>query len=506
MMGINTLGTGAIGAAQEGVQSVEISLVVDTSGSMSGTKISALKTSAKSFIQAVVDEQRQTAVTSVSIIPYNTTIVVPDSLLSRLNTNDVIDIPPIDQAPYPGAAVNYMRTSYTSASSTQGSKCVRFYDSEMLVSDLEENVDLNVNPNPNYMLMRRITQTQELDMMAYYDQGDKSYGSGGAHSPPGDDYNRRCDPTRAEILPFGTTIQALEDHIDTLDASGWTAVDHGLKWGVALLDPAMRPIVNNMISNNLLPTTMQDRPHEYDPAATLKVLVLMTDGANTNQYDLRPEYKNGPSRIWYSEMAANDTGPAGENWINDFIVDSNENGTRDRAKSWYDGYFVEMPANNAGQRWLRQHKPWDNDDGVMYAESELPADAVQMTYTELYDRFSENALANFFRDTDKPTDYTAYNDHRDAEIQVENEASADRRMNGPADESEFGMCDVAKVNNDILVYTIAFQAGSHAEAVMRECASGVNGSGFFFDADNSSDLNDAFAAIAGSITKLRLTQ
>jgi hypothetical protein len=68
------------------------------------------------------------------------------------------------------------------------------------------------------------------------------------------------------------------------------------------------------------------------------------------------------------------------------------------------------------------------------------------------------------------------------------------------------MCDIAKARNDMLLFTIAFQAGSHAETVMRACASGNNGTGYYFPASNATALNDAFSAIAGTITKLRLTQ
>lgn len=523
MMGIDSLGTGTSGGAAEGIQSVEISLVLDISGSMNGQKLTDLQNAAESFFLQVIDPQRTEAVTSISVIPYNHTTVVPDSLLSRLNVNDTVPIPPVDQArydsngngamagqPIPGALTQYQRTA-------SGSKCVRFPDSQMTTANLEEN--LPPAQNPNYLALRSITASTVLDKMQYYDRSNKSLGSGSSYDRPGDDWNRRCDPTRGAILPLETNQTTLINYVKGLTAGGNTAVDVGLKWGVALLDPGFRPIIQNMVDATPaeLPTSVEGRPFDYDPAATMKVLVLMTDGMNTTQYDVNTAYKNGPSRIWFSEEASKEVGPNGEDWSNKYVVDNKDgygnwgsDGVKDRNKEWYDGYYVLMNPGTANEYWLRPHKPEDSNsgkrDGARYEINELPNDAVQKEYTELYDKFSEYALAELFRDIPHG-DWTARNEHRVAEIGVVSGTDANRRMNGTGS-TEYGMCDVAKVNNDILVFTIAFQvaANSTAETVMKECASGVDGAGYYFPASNAAALTNAFSAIAGQITKLRLTQ
>ena len=51
LIGIDTLGTTNAGTAEQKVQNVEISLVVDISGSMNGTRLADLKTSAKDLLQ-----------------------------------------------------------------------------------------------------------------------------------------------------------------------------------------------------------------------------------------------------------------------------------------------------------------------------------------------------------------------------------------------------------------------------------------------------------------------
>jgi Flp pilus assembly protein TadG len=512
MIDYPTLSTTTGSGAFERVQNVEISLVVDISGSMAGSRLTALKDSAKNFVDAVIDDTATEYVTSLSIIPYNHNVVVPDSLLDRLNTTGTIEIPVSQRArpssslpPYPGALTEYPRTSTMS-------KCVRFSNDQLITNNLQEH--LAYEDNPNWAQLRAITPTTELDRMAYYDPDTKSAGPGGAFDRPADSSNRRCDPSRSPLLPFGTNTTALKNYIDTLTADGWTAIDNGTKWGVALLDPAMRPVINSMVDDNILPETVRGRPGNYDPVNTMKVVVLMTDGANTTQYDLANQFKNGPSRIWFSEQASREWGPNGEDWRNLHIVDLNADGVKDRNKVWEDGYYVEMPSNSANRRFLRQHRLGTSgsnaSDGVRYSTTAIPSDLRQLHYVELYERFSERAVAEFFRDNNFG-DTTALNAHWDAERTVQNANSADRRLSGAprTSTSDFGICDAAKVvqpgaaQPDMLVFTIAFAAGTHASNVLRDCATAPS---YAFDAANEQQLRQAFASIAGAITKLRLTQ
>ncbi|MEM6579585.1 MAG: TadE/TadG family type IV pilus assembly protein, partial [Pseudomonadota bacterium] len=85
MMGIDNLRTATGSQASESVQNVEISLIVDISGSMNGTKMTTLKSSAKDFFRDVIDEELTLGQTTISIIPYNHTVVAGDAVLSRLN-------------------------------------------------------------------------------------------------------------------------------------------------------------------------------------------------------------------------------------------------------------------------------------------------------------------------------------------------------------------------------------------------------------------------------------
>ena len=504
LIGIDTLGTTNAGTAAQKVQNVEISLVVDISGSMGGQRIADLKSSASNFFTSVISENQDPneteGVVSISVIPYNHTIVVDQELLDRLNTNQTGTVAEADRTrpnpaadPYDGAIANYAMYS-------EESKCVRFRDDEMTTTDLAAD----------YAALRAITETQPLERLAFYDPDNRSSTHPDYNdSRPNYDWNRRCDPTRAAILPFSTSLDDLNTYITSLTTGGNTAIDNGLKWASALLDPAMRDVVNAMVDDGVLTESVRNRPGEYDPNNTLKVIVLMTDGQNTSQWDIETNYKTGPSRVWFSEQASQEQSDDGtEDWSALHIVDVDENGTADREKEWYDGYFIEYPENAEAERFLRPHVVNNYNDGVMYSTGELPADAVQLTYPELHERFAERDLARLHYDNTHG-DYDLYYDIYYSEQTVVNSSLANERMLGESDDSLYGMCDAVKYKEnadddpEVLIFSIAFQAGTTAESVLRECATS---DGYYYDAANGEELNEAFAAIAGAISKLRLTQ
>lgn len=463
MIGINTLETPVASAALEGSQNVEISLILDISGSMRGEKIDNLKVAAKEFADTVIDPIRTTGITSISIIPYNGAVVVGSELLDRLNADgDVVEI--ADPRPYPGALEAY-------PTEHNFSTCVRFYDDDMIANNLATD----------YLFLRAIGPNTPLTRVSHFDEGTNSYNQPSMS-------RRWCNEDRANILVHATETSVLDAHIDSLTAGGWTSIENGMKWGVALLDPAMRPVVNDMVDDNVLNEGVRNRPGNYSNngslTGTMKIVVLMTDGDNTIQNDLRQEYKNGPSRVWFSESAA-DPDDASFPIIDEF-------GDPDgREKTWYDGYFVEFPDNLPHERWLRPLRPGDRYDGVYYHAVELPPDAQQLTYHDLHERFAEEDIARFFF---RNEDNTAYNEHRNAVTTVESYGSIDARLRG--------ICDAAKVQNDILVFTIAFEAPLAGEAAMQNCATAA---GYYYDVSGT-DISEAFSSIAGQITKLRLTQ
>ena len=463
--------------ALERIQNVEISLVVDISGSMnSNRRLINLKTAAKEFIDTVVDETREEGITSMSIIPYHA-VVVTGPMIDYLNA-DGETVPVQDPPAHPGAITAYNTTH-------QFSSCIRFDDADFNTTAIDANTP--------------------LERIGHFHEGGDSYNQPSMNE-------RWCDETRPGILVHETRIQPLKDHIDSLTANGWTAVDLGIKWGAALLDPALRPVVAEMIEDNVIPERAENRPNDYAPTETLKVLVVMTDGENTVQRDLKDEFKNGPSRIWYSRDAwsvpstsSSCSNPPG--WSpNAANRPSASNATSCRTArydsalgrnlTWRDGFFVEMPARSTSQRWFRPGHWNTSGDNRFVSVSTFDgfADMQQIDYITLHNWFAEEDIANWFFDG---ADTTARNQHRNSLTDFTGYGDADDRMED--------ICDAVKAQPGVLVFTLAFEAPAGAKEVMKYCATGGADGGFYYETSGTG-ISDAFRSIAGQITQLRLTQ
>ncbi len=70
MLGINEFDAGADSTAEQRISNVEISMVLDISGSMNGSRINALRPAAREFVDSVINSSDPGRVT-MSIIPYS---------------------------------------------------------------------------------------------------------------------------------------------------------------------------------------------------------------------------------------------------------------------------------------------------------------------------------------------------------------------------------------------------------------------------------------------------
>jgi hypothetical protein len=440
MMGINSLNGGAGGIARESVQNVEISLIVDISGSMgSNSRMVNLKVAAAKFIDTVFDNQAPGTTTSISIIPYNATVVVGNELLSRLNAAGSPII--VDPVPSIVGALPAYSTGHTN------STCVRFEDDDFKA--------------------RAIDKDTPLTRVSHFKEGTNSFNVPTMGQ-------RWCNEDRQAILVHSSNRTDLKDKINALSTGGWTGIDNGMKWGVALLDPALEPVLRDMVDKKVLSEDVRGRPATYDRDKTMKVVVLLTDGDNTIQRDLKDEFKFGATRVWYAPSLT--TG---------FDTALNRNRTR------FDGYLVRMPDNDASQRWYVPGRPTTTSDDKYLAEGAIPADSNQLTYQKLYSDFAVEDLAKFLFEH---SDTAAFLAHKDAVVQTEGYDSIDDRLQD--------ICDEANKFDDIRVFAIGFEAPQKGLDAMRGCASSI---GNYFNVEGT-DISKAFDSIAGQIALLRLTQ
>ncbi len=259
LMDINNLPTPAAGAAEESASRVEISLVVDVSGSMAWSsssgrsKIAELRDAATEFVNIVQcnpDDPTSTTCTvepdvvSINLIPYAEYVMAGERILDQMNVTNEHNI----------------------------SSCL-YFPPEMYS---EVALDLSLT----------------YQRVAHFDPWWPWY------SRP---YGWACrTQTLSPIEPFENDPADLRSAISGLQAGSYTSIDMGVKWGAAMLDPAFRPVVQGLASAGEVIPEYAERPYDYTENGVKKVIVVMTDGYNTTQNYLYDGFRDGPSGVWYN--------------------------------------------------------------------------------------------------------------------------------------------------------------------------------------------------------------
>lgn len=441
MMGIDDLAGNATGTALQGSEVLEIALVLDISGSMgNGDKLQNLKDAAKEFVTTILNNNDPSRV-SISIVPYNQQVYMDAELRTRLALTDtVIDVQ--DPAAYGGAITTYTQFDLNSPCAAFGTED---FQSRRLAAP-GRTID---------------TSAQFVDDMYYWSLN----GDTNQQFEDPFEFSYWCGNYPQPILLYQNNATTLHNFIDTFQANGATAIDIGMNWGVGILDPSFEDVVTDMVDDGVLGADMRGRPLEYGENGVRKYVVLMTDGKNTQHLDLAPEYKTGPSRIWHSAEQANGNA--------------------------YNGYLVEMPGNPASERWYVPGSPFSTNDDYYLGENALPGDAKQWDFKKLYRKFRTNDVADYFFAN---SDSAAYDEFRDVVVDTGGFAAADTNLDL--------VCDAAKANNRMTIYTVAFEAPDEGQTVLSSCASG---DGFYFPVTGE-QLSQAFQSIAVQISLLRLTE
>ena len=414
--------------AEETIGSVEISMVLDISGSMdSNRRLINLKSAAHSFIDQIT-QNTNTDNLSISIIPYATQVNAGEALLSKYNAG-------FDDLP---------------ASEWNYSHCVNFVYDQFAKTTLDQTEPL--------------IRTAHFDPFTYY-----PYSPYGA--PP--DFRPVC-PTRegSAILPFTNDPTTLHNYIDGLEAGGNTSIDIGMKWGSALLDPSTRPVVNALIDDGEIDAQFLNRPTEYNNGDTLKIIILMSDGENTNQYFLRPSRRTGLSDVWYNAETGSYSVYHSNGEKNYYWPDANQwqdhpygNGTYTECS-----YYYGTPYNCS-------------------APQDEPGEAVQLKYHELLAQVSLGYNA-YFNYEFSPS---AWADWYNSSMYFHNRVAKDQHTKN--------ICDRTR-DMGVMIYSVGFEAPRNGTRVLEDCASSP---AHFFDVDGL-EISEAFASIATSIRQLRLTQ
>ncbi|MEE9388826.1 MAG: pilus assembly protein TadG-related protein [Paracoccaceae bacterium] len=331
MVGIDRLSAPAAGIAEESLSDVEISLVLDVSGSMGSTSASGhtkmydLIQAANEFVylmQCDPDAEQpfdnvcvvESDTVSISLIPYAEQVLVGETLLQEFNiTNE-----------------------------HSQSSCVDF-----------EAADFQ---STSVSLTDTLQRAGTIDRRSYHSNGNHGSSSRFAR----DNYRTCRTDSYRTIVPYSNDYSDLQTQISAMHAGGYTSIHLGMKWATALLDPEFQPALSNLTTgaSPLITPNFDGRPYSYGRPRTKKVVVLMTDGKNTSLYSLKPGFRTGLSPFWLNDKDYSDD--------NDLSVYRASTNKYYHVHGDYSSRWRSYPHGNSG-----------GDD-----------DAVQLTYQEVWDNYA----------------------------------------------------------------------------------------------------------------------
>lgn len=221
LAGTDTLNVAESTTVNYNVRVVELSMVLDVTGSMNNSvgaesKISALKSAASDLVKKLVPETPRVKSNRVALVPYAAT-VNPGALTSTVTDEDA---PSVD-----GCVVSRP-------------------------GDLATTEDLPSSGSWHAVASDPAAGLQDLDPTQGFPDPSSSYG---------------C--VASEIVPLSKQRDEILQNIDDLSTGGYTAGHIGAAWGWYMVSPSW---------SSVLDTDAQ--PKSYDDEDTIKAVLLMTDG------------------------------------------------------------------------------------------------------------------------------------------------------------------------------------------------------------------------------------
>lgn len=229
-------------AAEERINKVEISLVLDISGSMAdGNKMPELKQAAGVFIDTVLRDETEDQV-SVTLIPYSEHVNAGPLLMDELNVD---------------TQHNY-------------SHCIEF-----------DNSDFG---------SVRLNRGKWYDQMQHF-----QWNYDGSNNRRDDTVCPRYSYER--IVPFSQDADHLKNQINQFQPRAGTSIFIGMKWAVGMLDPDFNAITTSLVGSGDVDGIFSARPESYQDSDTLKTVILMTDGQHDRSWRIEDRYYNSNSEV-----------------------------------------------------------------------------------------------------------------------------------------------------------------------------------------------------------------
>lgn len=246
-MGVDTLPAWTAATAEQAAPNIEISLVLDISGSMRyENRMVELRPAAEAFLDIVLHDDYIDD-TSINLVPYAGQTNVGPFMFNLLGGQ-------------------------------------RYPDIELDGDDGGTEDDLYPNVSSCLELGSSDFTHVGLPSAGLYDQTPHFMNWDIAWSVM--DWGW-CPQDATAIRYASNDREGLTDFVNTFRMHDGTGTHYAMKYGLSLLDPSSRPHFNAMNAAGLIPDEFAGRPAEYDDPAARKFIVLMTDGQITEQ--VRPK-------------------------------------------------------------------------------------------------------------------------------------------------------------------------------------------------------------------------
>ncbi len=262
--------------AAQGVERIEVMLVLDITGSMNEpigngkSKLQALKEAAVSFVNIIESKDLKHNV-SIGVVPYAAQVNVPAALRAQFTVSNLSSWNGVANAGVPD--INCMEFPESGFDTTGVDLSVAI--PMAVVGDSSSGTTTNgtyVNPQGRSNLP--CTTIADNTSTAVY------------------------EPALNQIMLPTKDGEAVKAKINSLVANGNTYIAVGMRWGTALLDQAARPIYTALLPTGDPKNDMTGRPVNNGQGDTRKIIILMTDGEHVTNTHVKDAYKSGLSPIW----------------------------------------------------------------------------------------------------------------------------------------------------------------------------------------------------------------
>lgn len=275
-LGVDRMHVGAVSTAEERVPKVEISLVLDISGSMrNSNRMEELRPAAVSFIDTILADDVKEK-TSVTLIPYAGQTNVGPFMFERLNGErygpfalDADDggVEPNDQTGYLAAEVEGgegpdedIKYVFPNVSS-----CLEIAPTDF--ADISLPSGTAYDQTAHFMNWKIATETRTQAGYAGWPLMEWGW----------------CPQDGTQIQYFQNNRGALNTFINEMPMHDGTGTHYGMKYAVSMLDPSSSDDVTALIAAGLASSDFAGRPAGYGDNETQKYIILMTDGQITEQ-------------------------------------------------------------------------------------------------------------------------------------------------------------------------------------------------------------------------------